>query len=419
MKLFDTDQWEEIFDSLAKNKTRTGLTAFGIFWGVFMLILLLGGGKGMESMLGQNFAGFASNSGFMISRSTSEPYKGFRKGRYWSITLQDVERIRNIVSEVDICTPQIQIWGRTVARANNKSSTISLVGIKEDMNKVDNPKIKFGRAISGTDDRQRRKVCVVGTRVIEELFPDLDKESNPCGRFITIDSISYQIIGVSGKADGGLNIGGSPTSKVMLPYSTMQLMYNKGDKVDILCLTAKSNHKMSDVQTKVESHLKRIHHIHPDDTQAILKINTEAIFSMIDNLFSGVSILIWMIGLGTLISGAIGVSNIMVVAVKERTTEIGIRRAIGATPRDILLMIMSESIVLTLIAGMSGITFAVLILQSIENSTQAEYPGSVFQISFGLALGAAVLLSLLGVISGLAPAYRAMKIKPVDAMREE
>jgi putative ABC transport system permease protein len=196
-------------------------------------------------------------------------------------------------------------------------------------------------------------------------------------------------------------------------------MYNKGNDVDILCLTAKDNYKMSEVQKKVEAVLKRVHYISPDDTQAVMKINTEALFSMIDSLFEGVSVLVWMIGLGTLLAGAIGVSNIMVVTVKERTTEIGIRRAIGATPRDILAMIMSESIILTLLAGMSGIVFAVFILQIIEAATREPGMDAQFQISFYLAIGAAALLALLGMLAGLTPALRAMKIKPVDAMREE
>ena len=415
MKLLDADLWEEIFDSLRKNRTRTFLTAFGIFWGVFMLILLMGGGRGLETMLGENFAGAASNAGFMISNTTSEPYKGFRSGRVWHLELSDVERIRNLVPEIDIVTPTIHNWGAR-ALANDKSCGVSLMGIYANYIHVDNPKMKHGRALTDADGLQHRKVCVIGKRVAQELFSNID---NPCGEFLRIDSINYCVIGVSGKGSGGVNIGGNPETTVYLPYETMRQMYNRGNEVDILALVAKDEYSMSEVQYKVETLLKRIHMIHPDDTQALVKINTEAIFSMIDSLFTGVSILVWMIGLGTLLAGAIGVSNIMVVTVKERTTEIGIRRAIGATPRDILTMVMSESIVLTLIAGMSGITLAVAILQALENATHAEYPSALFQISFGVAVGASLLLAVLGVLAGLAPAIRAMNIKPVDAMREE
>lgn len=415
MKLFDADLWEEIFDSLRKNRTRTFLTAFGIFWGVFMLILLMGGGRGLETMLGENFAGAASNSGFMIAGVTSEPYKGHRSGRSWQLELSDVTRIRNCVPEISIVTPTIRRWG-TRAMADDKSCQVSLIGQYADYCLVDNPKIKHGRALTDADGLQLRKVCVIGKRVAEELFPGT---VNPCGRFIRIDDISYCVIGVSGKGSGGINVGGNPQTTVYLPYETMRQMYNRGSEVDILALVAKDEYSMSKVQYKVEALLKRVHAIHPKDTQALVKVNTEAIFSMIDSLFTGVSILVWMIGLGTLLAGAIGVSNIMVVTVKERTTEIGIRRAIGATPRDILTMVMSESIVLTLLAGMSGITMAVVILQVMESVTHTDFPTAQFQISFGVAVGSALLLAVLGVLAGLAPAIRAMNIKPVDAMREE
>ena len=322
-----------------------------------------------------------------------------------------MERIRSYVPEIEILSPMLSSWGRTATYETQKAS-VSVVGEYPDKDKIDDPKIRQGRGLNEVDVQKRRKVCTVGTRIVEELFV---KDEDPIGKFIAVDGIYYQIVGVSHKSETGINIGGNPTTTVHIPYTTMQQTYNRGKNVDILCMTAREGYKMSDIQKKVEMVLKRIHLIHPDDTQAVVKINTEAMFSMIDNLFTGVSILIWMIGLGTLLAGAIGVSNIMVVTVKERTTEIGIRRAIGATPTDILTMILSESIVLTLLAGMSGIVFAVQILQGVENSI----PDSVFQISFGIAVGAATILAILGILSGLAPALRAMDIKPVDAMREE
>ena len=418
MRLFDTDQWEEIFDSLSKNRTRTFLTAFGIFWGIFMLILLMGGGRGLESMLGSNFAGFASNSGFIFAENTGKPYKGFSLGRRWNIELSDVSRVQNCVAGVDVATPILQNWGSN-ATAENHSCRVTVTGEFPDYAKVDDPKIKFGRPLNDVDNQQQRKVCVVGTRIVEELFPQLGKKEDPCGRFIQVDGVYYCIVGVSGKSAGGISLGGNAQTMVHMPYYTMQQTYNRGKRVDMLALMALPGYKMSDVQAKVEQLLKRVHLIHPEDTQAVLKLNTEAIFGMIDSLFKGVSILVWMIGLGTLLAGAIGVSNIMIVTVKERTTEIGIRRAIGATPRDILSMIMSESVVLTLLAGMSGITMAVFILQGMEIGLHESSPEAHFQISFGLAVGAASLLAILGLIAGLAPALRAMKIKPVDAMREE
>ena len=416
MKLrFDSDQWEEIFTSLARNKTRTFLTAFGIFWGVFMLLLLMGGGRGLESTLANNFAGFANNSGFMMASPTSEAYKGFKKGRSWNIETRDVQLIRASVPELEIVSPTISNW-RGSASYGTKKSNVTIKGEFPDVDKIDDPKIRAGRALNDVDVNKRRKVCTIGSRVVEELFTS-DEEA--LGKFIIIDGIHYQVVGISGKSEGGVSIGGNATTTIHIPYTTMQHAYNRGNKVDILCLTAREGYKMSDIQKKVEAVVKRIHTIHPDDTQAVLTVNAEAIFSMIDNLFQGVSILVWMIGLGTLFSGAIGVSNIMVVTVKERTIEIGIRRAIGAKPIDILTMIMSESIVLTLVAGLSGMTFAVMILQMVEHALQDDTSGATFQISFAIAIGSSILLALLGVLAGLAPTFRAMAIKPVDAIRDE
>ena len=411
----DRDQWGEIYDSLARNKTRTLLTAFGVFWGIFMLVLLMGGGKGLESMLAENFAGFATNSGFVGSARTSEPYMGFRKGRWWSMDVDDVERIRRAVPEIDIVTPQVSRWGCT-AMNENKQMGVTVKGVYPEYDVIENPEIKYGRSINRVDIYENRKVCIVGSRIVEELFVGDD---NPCGKFVQVDGVFYKIVGVSGKGSEGMSINGNPATSVIIPFTTLQKAYNRGNRIDLLCFTARKGYNISEVQDKVEQILKHAHAISPTDTQAVIKVNAEAIFGMIDSLFAGVSILVWLIGLGTLLSGAIGVSNIMVVTVKERTTEIGIRRAIGATPTDILTQIMSESIVLTLVAGLSGITFAVRCLQGLENVAQQTSPDSTFQISFGIAIGATAMLATLGIVAGLAPAFRAMAIKPVDAMREE
>lgn len=411
----DRDQWGEIYDSLARNKTRTLLTAFGVFWGIFMLVLLMGGGKGLESMLAENFAGFATNSGFVGSARTSEPYMGFRKGRWWSMDVDDVERVRRAVPEIDIVTPQVSRWGCT-AMNENKQMGVTVKGVYPEYDVIENPEIKYGRSINRVDIYENRKVCIVGSRIVEELFVGDD---NPCGKFVQVDGVFYKIVGVSGKGSEGMSINGNPATSVIIPFTTLQKAYNRGNHIDLLCFTARKGYNISEVQDKVEQILKHAHAISPTDTQAVIKVNAEAIFGMIDSLFAGVSILVWLIGLGTLLSGAIGVSNIMVVTVKERTTEIGIRRAIGATPTDILTQIMSESIVLTLVAGLSGITFAVMCLQGLENVAQQTSPDSTFQISFGIAIGATAMLATLGIVAGLAPAFRAMAIKPVDAMREE
>lgn len=413
--ILDNDFWDEILDTLSRNKARSLLTSFGIFWGVFMLLLLMGGGNGLQSMLGQIFAGFASNSGFVVASETSMPYKGFKKGRIWSLENDDVTRIAQGVADVEIVTPVLGDWN-SKAKYQAQSMDISVKGIYPDYSVIENPRIIDGRDINGVDVLQQRKVCVIGKQIADQLFTD---SISPCGKFLQINNIYYHVVGVSGKDGTGMSIMGDASTTVLIPFSTMQHAYNRGKTVDLIAYTVKENAKISTVQPQVEQVLKRNHYLHPDDDQAVLKINAEAIFQMIDNTFKGINILVWMIGLGTLLSGAIGVSNIMMVTIKERTTEIGIRRAIGAKPKDILAQVFCESIVLTLIAGFSGICVSVGVLQGIEQSAQDTAPGSIFQMSFVTAISAALLLITLGIISGLAPAIRALSIKPVDAMRDE
>ena len=216
-----------------------------------------------------------------------------------------------------------------------------------------------------------------------------------------------------------MNIQGQASEAVTLPFTTMQNTYHLGGKIDLISFTVKRGVKISDVQPQMEQIIKAAHLIAPNDKQALMMLNAEAAFSMVDNLFTGIHWLIWMVGLGTLLAGAIGVSNIMMVTVKERTAEIGIRRAIGARPRDILQQILSESMVLTTLAGMCGISFAVMVLQLAETIINAAGNDVHFQVSFGLAVGTCVLLIVLGMLAGLAPAYRAMAIKPIDAIRNE
>ena len=414
MKLFDLDVWEEILVTITRNKTRSLLTAFGIFWGIFMLVALMGGAQGMQDMLSREFEGFATNSGFMGTNNTGKAYKGFQQGRYWDLENSDVERVRRNVKEVDIITPSLARWGLDIIYNEQKISG-TLKGLYPEYGKIEEPLIVHGRYLNDMDIQERRRVCIIGKRIYETLFPGGE---NPCGKYVKINGIYYQVIGVSMSA-GNISIQGRSETSVIIPFSTMQQNYNFGQKVQLLCYTAKKGHSISEVEKKVDQVVKQAHYIHPDDSQATILVNAEAIFSMMDNLFSGIRILGWMVGLGTLLAGAIGVSNIMMVTVKERTTEIGIRRAIGAKPNDILQQILSESMVLTIIAGMTGIAFAVFLLNVVEVEASKPDAPAHFLISFGEAVGACVLLLVLGLLAGLAPAYRAMSIKPIDAIRDE
>lgn len=412
----DRDQWGEIMDSLTRNKARTFLTAFGIFWGVFMLMILMGGGQGLQLALSKTFAGFASNSGFMANDQTSKPYAGYQTGRNWNFNTDDLTRIKNQIPEVDVVAPLIFGANSNVTYQDKTSQNASIKSFTEEYNKIEQIPVQEGRLLNDADNNQRRKVCIIGKRIKADLFPD---SISPIGKFIKVDGVQYQIVGINNKDRGSISIGGSVETTIYLPFRTLATIYNRQNDIDLISYTVKEGYTVSQVQDKIADLLKRIHKIHPEDTKAVQKINAEAIFNMIDTLFKGIRILIWMIGLGTLLAGAIGVSNIMMVTVKERTSEIGIRRAIGATPQDILVQTMSESIVLTLVAGMSGICLAVGILALLEQNATGPFEGINFQVPFWTALGAALLLSLLGVLAGTGPTLRAMSIKPVDAMREE
>ncbi|WP_321334633.1 ABC transporter permease [uncultured Bacteroides sp.] len=412
---FDVDTWEEIFLTITRNKTRSLLTAFGVFWGIFMLIALIGGGQGMQDMMKANFKGFATNSCFVWPQNTGEAYKGFRKGRSWSMDNADIDRLRRGVPSIDVITPTINKWGANALYGDKKSSCI-VKGLYPDYDKIEAQDMLYGRFINDVDILEQRKVCSIGKRVYEELFR---KGENPCGQFIRVDGIYYRVIGVC-VSEGNIQINGRASESVVLPFSTMQQAYNFGKNIDLACITAKPGIKITDLQEDVEKIVKEAHYISPNDKQAVMLLNAEAMFSMVDNLFIGIRMLIWMVGLGTLFAGAIGVSNIMMVTVKERTTEIGIRRAIGARPKDILEQILSESMVLTAVAGMAGISFAVLVLQVAEVGINAsgQYDAH-FQVSFWMAIGTCALLLTLGMLAGLAPAYRAMAIKPIEAIRDE
>ena len=413
---FDIDSYREILDTLTRNKSRSFLTGFGVFWGVFMLIVLIGGGQGLKEILRANFSGFATNTAMVWTQATTKPYKGFRKGRYFSMTEKDMVRLRQQIPELDIITP-VMFGGRKNAVVGDKTFNAHISGYSHDFAKVNSPIIYYGRYINEMDVKDSRKVCVIGKQVYKKLFP---KGGNPCGQRIRIDSTYYQVVGVDYKGGNGININGRADEQVPIPYTVFQKAYNSGDKVHSIAVTGKPGVVMSSLTDRIRSIIARAHSVDPTDERAVTVFNTEVLFAMVDNLYKGVNLLVWLVGIGTLLAGAIGVSNIMMVTVKERTIEIGIRRAIGATPRMILSQIIAESMVLTAVAGMSGILLAVTLLQMMEmGNTSNGVATAHFQVDFTSALLSVLLLAVLGALAGMAPAWRAMSIRPVEAMRDE
>ena len=408
---FDWDSYREIADSLTRNKRRSLLTGFGIFWGLFMLLFMLGGGDGLKATLEKNFEGFATNTTILVSDVTSKPYKGFKEGRFWSLTLDDIDRLRSMVPELRTVTPVISMWGQTAVNGENTVNA-NVKGVNSEYQEIEAPKMRYGRYINQIDVAQSRKVCVIGKRIYKSLFPD---GGDPCGTFIRIGSVYFEVIGVNFSASN-VGINGNADETAIIPIPVAQTLYRYGNRVSMICVTGKKGIQMTTLEQRIRSVMAHVHQFSPSDEQALFLLNTEQMFAIMDNLFKGVNFLIWLVGLGTLLAGAVGVSNIMMVTVRERTTEIGIRRAIGATPAEILTQIISESVALTIVSGLLSIVFTVMLLNGLDAIVKN---GVSFQISFGTAVAATLLLAFLGALAGLAPALRAMNIKPVEAMHDE
>ena len=411
----DWDSYKEITESLARNRSRTLLTGFGIFWGLFMLLFLVGGSHGLERILANNFSGFATNATIIFPNRTTKPFRGIGENRRWDLVVKDKDRLSLMIPELEVETPVLSAWNQT-AEYDNHSQDCYIKGIYADYAQIEEPMLKYGRYLNETDCLQERKVCVIGRRIYNTLFPD---GGNPCGTFIKIGPVFYQIVGVD-ISSGNISINGNMSRTALIPMPVVQKLYRGGSRVDLIAMTGKKGVKMSSLDDRIRQIVAREHRFDPTDKPALGMVNTEQLFGIVDNLFLGLNILVLLVGLGTILAGAIGVSNIMMVTVKERTTEIGIRRAIGATPRQILGQIIAESVTLTLAAGSIGIVFSVFMLEGLEKITaNSEFGAAPFQISFWTAIAAAGLLAVMGVMAGLAPALRAMHIKPVDAMRDE
>lgn len=423
--MFDIDRWNEIWNALAKNKVRSLLTAFGVFWGIFMLIVMAGAGKGLQNGVSEGIAKFAANSAFFWSEQTSEPYKGFKRGRYWHMDAEDLQYLKDNIHEIEYITPK-NFTGRFGNSSNvirgNKNGSFNVKGDYPDYIKIDPSTVLKGRWINDLDIRDRRKVCVIGEKVFESMF---DPKEDPLGQYLKISGVYYQVVGLI-RAETRINVNGRTEETISLPFTTMLQTYNMGNQVHFLAITAKKGVPVTVVEDKVKEFIKKRHSIAPNDLQALNSVNIEKEFKQMSGLFLGIQILTWIVGIGTLMAGVIGVSNIMLVIIKERTKEIGVQRAIGATPRMIITQIMLESVALTTVAGYIGLSMGVgllaLVDRVLENSGGQGGDHAFFahpEVSLTVALSALGVLIIAGVFAGMIPASRAIQIKPIDALREE
>lgn len=406
----------EIWTTITANRSRSMLTAFGVFWGMLMLMVLIGLGNALTNGIYSQVDGFAINSCTMGADNTSIPYKGFQRGRSWNVQTDDMTAIMKLVETVDCLSPQV-FQGSTNVSHGDKHETYSIAGVTPDYPRVMRTNLLYGRFINSIDMQEKRKVCVIGNDVYNVLFGGV---GNPVGRQVMCGSIQYTVIGVRDKNKNSVYIGGDPDKMLLSPLTTVQQVANIGDRIHILMAVAKPGVSAAEMEKAIKTVLKERHQIAPEDDKAIWGFNAEEELKALSYLRIGLSALIWLIGLGTLISGAVGVSNIMLVTVRERTKEIGIRRAIGASPWLIARQIMAESTVLTALAGVTGIMAGVGVLQItgkvLEHSDKfIKDP----QVSFGTAVTCLVIIVVIGITAGLLPAIRALKIKPIEALGEE
>jgi len=411
--IFDIENWREIGATLARNKTRTILTAFGIFWGTAMLAMLWGGAQGMEGMLRRNFAGFSTNMGAAFPNSTSISYRGFNKGMEWTMTQTDVDAIRRITPNIEYSSTMCNNYGNV--QYGNKSKSAPITGFEPDFTRLMIPVLYSGRLLNKSDNENSRKVALIGINLANELFGVED----PLGKYVCARGVYFMVVGVIGQT-GEVSLGGRYEDSVIVPSTTFRRAYNMGNDINGFIYTAKQKHSPSEMQPYIRRAICANHPISPADENAIWFLDISEEFEMIDNLFLGISLLALFVGIGSLMAGIIGVGNIMWIIVKERTQEIGIRRAIGAKPRDIIVQILSEGIVLTSVAGFAGICFATIVLAITDYATTDQLLGNAgFSLTFGQAIGIVFTFLILGTAAGTLPAVKAMRIKPIEAMRDK
>lgn len=426
MNIFDRETWKEVHHTLMSNRKRTFTTAFGVFWGIFVLVILLSIGAGVNNAVSRELRGISTNMGMMETSTTARPYKGFKKGRIWHMTMSDIERIKDFDKDILCVTPVTTLGGEngeysTLYYGTKKSETLVL-GIMGDYTKIVKYNIHSGRFITEADHRSRRPVCAVGRQIAKTV---LGGEEEALGKVIRIGQKHYTVIGVVSDISRSVSImGGRAETNVFLPYSVVDAFQKNPGQVYTTFLSVKDGAEVRPVLDKIKAYLYAKNDIHPDDERALETIDISSIFQFFNLLLTSITILIWFVGFGTIISGIVGVSNILLVTVRERTREIGVRRALGGHPRDIIGQILLEGISITVLSGLTGIILATGIMSLVDlvlsmQVSSAFVPLHNPVLPFGTAIIALLVIILGGLLGGTLPAIRAVNIKPIDAIREE
>jgi len=413
--MFDIDKWQEIFSTIQKNRLRTFLTGFSVAWGIFMLIVLLGAGKGLENGIHSNFDADAANSIWIYPGQTSISYNGIQPGKYVRFTNEDYERLKSENKNLERISSRYNVRGNDIIAYKNEYGSFGINTVHPDMEFIEKSFPIEGRFINNLDIEKLRKVAVIGDLVKEALCKN---GKSPIGEYIKIRGVPFKVVGIyteDSNSDG-------ERRRVYIPISTAQMVFSGGNKVNNIALSVSdmSANESKEFEEKLKASFATNHNFDKEDDRAIFIQNNQENIKEFQNAFQGIRLFIWVIGVGTIIAGIVGVSNIMLIVVKERTKEIGIRKAIGATPWSIVSSVIQESILITSFAGYIGLVLGVALMEVIARNIPAD--SMMFKnpdVDLSVAISATILLVISGSLAGYIPARRAAKIKPVVALRDE
>jgi len=419
--MFNRDKWNEILEVLTSNWVRTLLTAFGVFWGIFILILLLAAGKGLENGIRADFGNIATNSMFMWTQTVSKSYQGMAKGRRYSYDLNDVRDIRNNIDNLRYVSPRNRLGGyrgsSNVIRGL-KTGGFDVYGDYPEIIKQEPMDITQGRFINYNDIENKRKVAIIGQGVKRSLY---DVGEEVLGTYLKINGVNFMVIGTYEKKTSGGD-SEEESKQIYVPFTAFSQAFNRGDKVGWMAITAEDDTPITEIKTQIFDLVKKNHKIHPEDQRAVGHFDLYQQFSRVLTLFTALKVIAYFVGILVLLSGVIGVSNIMLIVVKERTKEIGIRRALGATPGKIRTQILVESVFLTIISGMAGIVFGALLIYGLNYALEMTDPIDMFanpSVNLGVITVALSILIISGLLAGLIPAQNAIKVRPIEALSTE
>lgn len=412
--MFELDKWQEIYSTVRKNKLRTFLTGFSVAWGIFMLVILLGSGNGLENGVKEQFKGGASNGVWISSGITSMKYKGLATGREISFTNEDYSLLSRGVKGYEHMSARLFL-GNTVTSYKTNYGNFFLSPCHPDYGFIKELEITKGRFLNQNDILDYRKVAVIGEKVMEELFKGAD--TNAVGKYINVNGVLFQVVGIF--HDFGRN--DNELKRIYVPITTAQRVFAGNNVISQISFTT-GDAREDESEAMVDAArmlLSSKHVVDPADERAIEIWNKAEDVRRFRALFNGIRLFIWIIGIGTIIAGIVGVSNIMMIVVKERTKEIGIRKAIGATPGSVVGLILQEAVVITTFAGYIGLVMGVGLMEVVAgNMPKSEFflnPG----VNISIAVGATVLLIIAGTLAGFFPALKAARIKPIEALRDE